>query len=347
MPRNIDADLLASLQSEATTPCILFRVTSRTGSVIARLTTYPQNITVDIASVSNTFVARPGLFAQRVSSALGLTIDNTEVGAYLYSGVLALRDVYGTRLEGARYEIFIADAENLSYEPYKLQTGFLGEIPLNDHAFKIALRSLTSALHQPYGPAIAPLCRAGKCGEAGTCNFPFENAGVSTTRTGTGTKFRQLTATVGSVANKITFAATTFDQPSKWFAGGILTWLTSTNGNAGQEIEVRSYVLSGSTGTFVLQDRPGGDIAVGDTFKVDAGCNGTMTHCYWKFRTSTVAGYSEGNVKNFQGEPHLTDESELVLPATEGTSIRWTQITFQQPTNPSTLDTGDPNYEAL
>ena len=354
MPRDIDSDLLTSLSSAATSICELLRVKTATGTTLVALTSHTENVTVTIDSQSVTFVARPGIFGSKVSADISFSIDNSEVAAYITSSVIDLNTLYGQRVEGARFERYFCDYEHPSYAPYKFHSGFIGEIPINDYAFKVSLRSLVAALHQPVGTVMQPLCRAGRLGEANTCNFPLTYGAGSLTKrsliaTGTQHTFRVASYTIYDVLHSLAFRVASVTHPTAWFDGGVMTWLTSANGNIG-ELEIRSYVNTSGTGTFSLQDRPGGDLAPGDTFKVDAGCARTPGHCYYKFRTTDVgdatypapstgpfadpdrAGqeYANGNLHNFQGELHLADETDLVRNGGD-----WNTVSFIAPDVPA------------
>lgn len=332
LPRNIDPDLLFRMGEAATSLCVLCRIRDRSGGTIVALTTHAEDITAYIGGTNVLFKSRPGLFGSKTAADMSMQIDNSEVGAYIVSNVISTNQLYGSRVEGARYELYICDYEfpGSSHAPYLYDQGFIGEIPISDTAFKVGLRSLVQPLHQPIGTILQPGCRALRVGEPLTCNFPMSG----TRRNPSNHAFRLELAQVSFVIDQVTFQATSGDlsfssQPDVWFAEGVLRWIASVNDNDGLEFEVRTYDISGSTMTFILQDAPGGAIIAGDTFTVDAGCNHTPSHCFHKFRTVSPAGFVDGNMHNFQGEPHLTDESELVQMVD-----RWVTVTFLAPPLP-------------
>lgn len=328
MPRNINANLLTRIQGTSTTLCQLFRLFDSAGNSLVALTDHNEDVTVTLDAESVTFLARPGLFGSRIASDITLNIDNAEVGAYVASGVLELKLLYGQSIEGARFKRYICDYLYPAYTPYCFQSGTIGEIPLNDYAFKVALRSLAAPLAQALGEVISSQCRAGRVGELLTCNFAMLNGPTPTTRSGSGHAFRLLTGTISVVENVVSFRTTGVTQPTVWFADGVLRWTSGFN--TGIEIEVRSYVQNGSYQQWVLQDRMGSDIAPGDTFTVDAGCNHSASHCYHKFKTTDVAGFANGNIHNIQAELHLSDEAELVARAEV-----WDRLTFNIPAEPA------------
>jgi uncharacterized phage protein (TIGR02218 family) len=341
MPRAINSNLLSRMSEGGTSLCILCRVKDKSGGTMLAVTSHAEDVTAYVEGANILFRARPGLFGSKTAADLTLNIDNSEVGAYLVSGVINISQLYGNRIDGARYELYICDYEfpTSTHAPYCYDRGFIGEVPISDTAFKVGLRSLAQPLHQPIGMILQPGCRAGRVGETNTCNFPM----AGTRRQGSLHRFRigsadgSSFATVQTVADSVTFAATAAagagftSQPDVWFDGGVLKWITSANGNGGLEAEIRSYDWDSANlrMIFQLQDAMGGAIVTGDTFTVDAGCNHTAQHCYHKFRTDDVAGFANGNMHNYQGEPHLTDESELVQMAD-----RWVRVTFLVPDTP-------------
>ncbi|PYE88394.1 putative phage protein (TIGR02218 family) [Phyllobacterium leguminum] len=80
---------------------------------------------------------------------------------------------------------------------------------------------------------------------------------------------------------------------SGWFANGRLNWVGGTN--AGKTAVVVSHVLIGGTVRIGLRDIPDASMAVGDTFRVIAGCDKSFAQCKAKF----------GNGLNYRGFPHL------------------------------------------
>lgn len=315
------------MSESATSLCVLCRIRDRSGGTIVALTTHAEDVTAYINGTNVLFRSRPGLFGSKTAADMTMQIDNSEVGAYIISNVIGTNQLYGSRVEGARYELYICDYEapGSSHAPYLYDQGFIGEIPISDTAFKVGLRSLVQPLHQPIGTILQPGCRALRVGEPLTCNFPMSG----TVRAGSGHTFRLPTASVNQVIDSVTFRALSSGHPDVWFAEGVLRWLTTQNGNDNLEFEVRTFDNEGTNMLFILQDAPGGAIVSGDTFTVDAGCNHTPGHCFHKFRTNSPAGYADGNMHNFQGEPHLTDESELVQMVD-----RWVEVTFLPPPVP-------------
>jgi hypothetical protein len=89
----------------------------------------------------------------------------------------------------------------------------------------------------------------------------------------------------------------------EWYGGGLLTWLTGAN--AGLTAEVKRYQVTGSgpsTFTFETFLESAYDIAVSDTFRVEAGCNKLRSTCQIKF----------ANLPHFRGEPFVPGINTLL-----------------------------------
>lgn len=67
---------------------------------------------------------------------------------------------------------------------------------------------------------------------------------------------------------------------SEYFQGGVVTWLTGQN--AGLSIEVKNY----SPNYVFVAERQIGKIAIGDTYKISAGCDKKIATCHERFENS-------------------------------------------------------------
>ena len=80
---------------------------------------------------------------------------------------------------------------------------------------------------------------------------------------------------------------------------GLLEWLTGAN--AGLRVEVRAYENGGG---FALLEQMPGEILIGDTYEVVAGCAKTRSACK-----------AFDNIHNFRGFPDMpTEEKALATP---------------------------------
>lgn len=90
-------------------------------------------------------------------------------------------------------------------------------------------------------------------------------------------------------------------SPDDYFQEGHLLW--TSGDNSGQAIEVKSY--DDATREMMLFLKMRDPISVGDQFTVLPGCDKTKTTCIAKF----------GNMVNFQGEPDIPGEDQVVQTA--------------------------------
>jgi hypothetical protein len=97
-----------------------------------------------------------------------------------------------------------------------------------------------------------------------------------------------------------------------WFASGALTF--ETGANAGRTLEIKSW--SQATRTLELWDPAKLAIAIGDQFRLYAGCNKRVVEdCRDKFQIPGSLLFADGNARNFRGEPYVPG-SALVAVAT-------------------------------
>jgi uncharacterized phage protein (TIGR02218 family) len=97
-----------------------------------------------------------------------------------------------------------------------------------------------------------------------------------------------------------------------WFNNGALTF--ETGNNAGRTLEIKSWTQA--TRTLELWDPAKLAIAIGDQFRLYAGCNKRVVEdCRDKFQIPGSLLFADGNARNFRGEPYVPG-SALVAVAT-------------------------------
>lgn len=118
----------------------------------------------------------------------------------------------------------------------------------------------------------------------------------------TATKLRVLLEDAVTV-NPSTLGYIQFEPPANWFDNGQLFWQTgSSQGLRTHILRSSAFVASGSgsfggTVDLVLSAAPILDIQVGDTLKLETGCDGFVSTCVDKF----------GRIEVFGGQPTLQD----------------------------------------
>jgi hypothetical protein len=77
-----------------------------------------------------------------------------------------------------------------------------------------------------------------------------------------------------------------------------------TGNNAGRTLEIKSWTQA--TRTLELWDPAKLAIAIGDQFRLYAGCNKRVVEdCRDKFQIPGSLLFADGNARNFRGEPYV------------------------------------------
>jgi len=273
--RTIHPDLRTRLDAGATTLCRCWRVRRCDGREFG-FTDHDLNLVFD----ETTFKASSGMTASAVESTTGLAVDNAEgVGALSDAGI-SEDDIRAGRFDRAGVEHWLVDWTRPDLRVL-LFAGHFGEIRRSDGAFEVELRGLTEQLNVAVGRTLLRGCDR-RLGDA-KCRFDLETAGFQA---------ESEVATV-DLGSKIT-ARGLEGFAGDWFTAGDLLWLSGAN--AGERIAVkRDVVLSGAIRRIELWRQPGAPIAVGDGFRIFAGCDKRFETCRGKF----------ANLLNFRGFPHI------------------------------------------
>lgn len=272
--RGVPAELQVRLDSGTTRLCRCWRVRRRDGREYG-FTDHDGDLAFD----GSTFRASSGLDSTAVQATTGLAVDNADVMGALTDAGVTEADVRAGRFDRARIEHWLVDWERPDLRVLMF-AGEFGEIRRADGAFEVELRGPTEALGAPVGRTLHRRCDR-RLGDA-RCRFALDTPGFS----GSGE--------VSFVRGAETFAAAGLGAfAAGWFAAGTLTW--TSGANAGETVAVKADVTSGSGREIALWVRPGAMIAVGDGFRITAGCDKTAETCRAKF----------ANFLNFRGFPHI------------------------------------------
>jgi uncharacterized phage protein (TIGR02218 family) len=240
-----------------------------------------------------TYLADPGLMVQNLSYAAGGQVPNTEV-MFLPDGVILLRaDFLAGLWNAAAFELFELNYLRPDDGVNTLLKGTLGEARPNRDGFVCELRGLGQVLQQPVGQVTTKNCRA-ELGDS-RCKVdlaPFTFAG-----------------SVTAVTSNQVFRDDTLPQSDNYFKEGVVRWLTGAN--AGLVAKVKDFAGIGHITLTLPMVLP---VEVGDTFEIVAGCQkrhersaenpSGVSDCVDKFN----------NLLNFQGEPHLRGNDQLIRP---------------------------------
>lgn len=270
--KSISVALRAHIALPVTTLCTCWKVTRQDGEVFA-FTDHVEDI--ELSGV--TYSASSGYTASAIQTASALNVDNLEVQGALSDESITEADLLAGLWDFADIEIFQVNYADLTQGTLKLRRGQLGEVRTGRNAFVCELRGMMQKLQQAIGRIVAPACNADlgdmRCGI---------NLGTFTDGTAAGT--------VTGVTGQRVVIDSGLAQPTGWFAGGLVTWVTGLN--AGLAMEVKAFT---SGGIIELVLPMPFTIQAADAFTITAGCDKSVTTCRTKF----------ANVVNFRGFPHL------------------------------------------
>lgn len=295
MSKTISESLQAHYDSGSTRMAYGLLMKREDGQVFA-LTSSTKPLTLDTSpwfnftDTAQVFDTKQGLTVTDFVTTAGFNVDNLEL-ATLDDGTLFTRDDIlagvwkNTYYLGFRYR-WDMESPVVGEDTEVIQSGWFGEITLENAVIRIELRGLAVKLNQPVGIFSSKTCRA-RLGSTTGLNKCFKNL--------TGFTYNH---TVTSVTSKRVFAATGANvHPDDWFGEGLVTF--TTGDNAGVEFKVKAFTADG---TFTLIQPTVIDVQVGDEFTAVAGCRKTREVCRDKF----------SNIINFQGEPDRPTTDDVI-----------------------------------
>lgn len=273
-------DLLAHLATGTTTVCQCWAVTRRDGVQLG-FTDHDRDLVID----GLTYKAASGMTARALQQSTGLAVDNTEAVGALNDASVSEADLLAGRFDGAEVLNLMVNWQDVSQCIVQFR-GFFGEVTRSAGGFKAELRGLSEALNQVQGLAYQKTCPA-VLGDNG-CKFDLNQTGFSA---------EVAIAAIDSPGVYRIAALTGIVEG--WFNRGRVRVLTgAAAGIVGvvkfDKVEVTSRRLE----LWVDFARAP---AVGDTIRLEAGCDKVARTCQGKFN----------NFINFRGFPHIPGEDWL------------------------------------
>lgn len=257
--KTIGADLLAHLQGETTTLCTLWRLTRRDGTVLG-FTDHDTDLNVSAI----VYAAATGYTRSAITSNSTLAVDNLDIEGLLASGAIDADDIRAGLYDWAELLVSLVNYANVSQGTIILRRGTLGEFTLRNGVFVTELRGLSQSLARNFISVYTADCRA-DLGDS-LCKVNM----ASHTETG------DVTGSI-TTQRRVFNAAITGSRPAGYFNGGLLTWTGGANLGSAQEVKTVA------SGTVTLYLPSGEDIALTDTFSIQAGCDKSHTTCHTKF----------------------------------------------------------------
>ncbi len=270
-------DLLTHLATGATTVCQCWAVTRRDGVQLG-FTDHDRDLVID----GLTYKAASGMTARALQQSTGLAVDNSEAVGALSDASVSEADLQAGRFDGAQVLNLMVNWQDVSQRIVQFR-GFFGEVTRSAGGFKAELRGLSEALNQVQGLAYQKTCPA-VLGDS-QCKFDLTQTG-----------FSAQVAIVAIDAPGVYRIAALSGIAEGWFNRGRVRVLTgAATGIVGLVKFDKDQVISRRLELWVDFARPP---VVGDTIRLEAGCDKVAGTCQGKFH----------NFINFRGFPHIPGE---------------------------------------
>lgn len=274
----IPTALARHINSEVTTLATCWKLTRKDGSVMG-FTDHDQDIQVE----STCYHASSGFTPSAIHTSVDFTPDTMAVQGILSHEGLREEDIMAGAYDGAEIEIFMVNYQQVDMGRIWLKKGWMGEITVQGKRFIASLYGLTDRFSHTIGALYSPLCRA----QLGDTHCKVVMGRFSWDGVVAGT----------SGPNHISDPLR--NEQDGFFDGGVVTFLSGRN--QGHTLEIarsqQGYI------TFSLPfPYP---IAIGDSYKIQLGCDKTFTTCRQRF----------ANAINFRGEPHVPGSDQVLKTA--------------------------------
>lgn len=274
--RAVPLEMQARLDGGATTLCRCWRVERRDGEVMG-FTDHDG----DVAFEGTLFRAASGLDAGALQAGTGLAVDNGQAVGALSSAAISEADIREGRFDRARVVQWLVDWTRPDLR-LVMFAGEFGEIRRADGLFEVELRGLAEALNVPVGRRMLRTCDR----VLGDARCGVDAAAYSV----------EAQVAEGSAGAVVEIDGDVAGFAPDWFAHGRLEWVDGRNVGTAQSVKADRQVAGGRQ-VELWQEPPAG-IAVGDRFRLVAGCDKRAETCREKF----------GNFLNFRGFPHIPGE---------------------------------------
>lgn len=282
--------LLEHLATGQTRTCHCWQIT-RTDGVVMGFTDHDLPLTFD----GVTFEADSGLSARALSSATGLSVDNTEAVGMLNNASITEADIDAGRYDGAEVKTWLVRWDKVNHRALRF-FGKIGEITRGSGGFQADLRGLSDLLNQPQGRSYLRSCSA-VLGDA-ECGFDVSDPSFTTT------------VAVQDVKNDQYFRSSNINGfNAGWFESGTMTVMSGAA--KGLSAVIKNDRKQGNRRHIDLWQPFRASVASGDQIKLVAGCDKRAETCRVKF----------DNMLNFRGFPDIPgDDWNVSVPRSDDNS---------------------------
>lgn len=266
--------LLNHFRQDSSTIALIWAIEMRDGTFI-RGTEHDRDIVLTLGGspqdeLEGEYETNSSITVSDITSGTDMSVDNTDAegtiqpAPYTVIRDLTVRDIEGRNLDMAPVWVAAVNWRDPSMGYHILRRGFLGEISRDsDGRYKTEVRGLTQLLSQSILQTYGERCNVVRFGDA-RCKFDV----ASVTET----------VTVTSVESRKRFHVTDISAlEEQFFRGGIIRGLTGEN--QGIEREVKRDNRLGDHGFIDLWDPLPIDVAPGDTFELEPGCDRSLEMC--------------------------------------------------------------------
>ncbi len=284
--KSLSPALQAHLDDGTTTLSWCWRI-SRADGVALGFTDHDRALAFD----GTEFEPESGFAASEIRSGSDLAVDAQDATGVLTSDRITETDILDGRWDNAAVELWRVNWVDAS-QRVLLRRGAVGQIRRGRMAFVAEVRSLAHVLGQTVGRTFQAGCDAA-LGDA-RCRINLQNA------------IYKGTGVVSDLLRDRAFLATGLSGfDAGWFTSGTITW--TSGANAGRVTEVLSHGLADALATLTLLEAPVLQIAEGDNFIAQAGCDKRIATCSAKF----------ANVANFRGFPNIPGQDAVLRYASQ------------------------------
>lgn len=273
-------ELLQHLAGGVTSVCRCWLVTRADGESYG-FTDHDGDLSFD----GHVFRASTGLSAGALQQTTGLSVDNSEAVGALSDASVSEADLAEGRFDGAEVQSWLVNWADVTQRMVEFRGNF-GEVTRKAGAFRVELRGLTERLNQVQGRVYQAGCGA-VLGD-GRCGINLASAAY------------RLAAQIAEidVLGRLRIESGT-SYADRWFERGQIEVLSGAS--AGMAVMIKGDRLTGGGRVLDLWHGTGATLAVGDSIRLQAGCDRRAATCRDKF----------GNFANFRGFPHVPGEDWL------------------------------------
>lgn len=281
--KTLPAGLAAHLEDEATTVCLAWLLRRSDGATLG-FTDHDNALTVAGAQCA----PATGFSAGAAESSLGLSGDMSDVTGVLSSEAITDTDIERGLYDGASVSLYLVNWR--APETAALLRRFhIGEITRQGQAFRVELRSLSSALDQPKGRYFTRHCDA-ELGDA-RCGVDLTSAEF------------MATGVLASIADPQALTISGIAPfADRWYDFGTLRFETGARAGDRLAIATARRATGQTLARVVLREPIGVPPAPGDTLTLFAGCDKAFGTCRAKF----------ANQLNFRGFPHMPGDDRAL-----------------------------------